>query len=167
MPSGMAVPGYAISPSPAPATRAAVSLPHALRALGFGAVTFCYALRTQPSSYLARAESPLVDFTPEELHTAFEAVKVLSREFAALNPVAPIEHTQRHLRGEPEMFACLAGWKFFYLDWHLQLWRCHNWDRPLCDIRDFRNSARARRLRRLHDRIAIATIRSCSISGSQ
>jgi len=77
-------------------------------------VTFSYPLRTLPSSYLACAESPLVDFAPEELHTAFEAVKALSREFPVLNPVASIEDMQRHLRGEPEMFGCLAGWKFFY-----------------------------------------------------
>jgi len=30
------------------------------------------------------------------------------------------------------------------LDWHLQLWRCHNWDRPLCDIRDFDEPQRLR-----------------------
>jgi hypothetical protein len=51
---------------------------------------------------------------------------------------------QRHLSGEPERFGCLAGWKFFYLDWHLQLWRCHNWDRPLCDIREFDGTQRVR-----------------------
>ena len=90
------------------------ALPEALRDLGFGAVTFSYPLRTLPSSYLACAESPLVDFAPQELHTAFEAVKALSREFPVLNPVASIEDMQRHLRGEPEMFGCLAGWKFFY-----------------------------------------------------
>ena len=36
-----------------------------------------------------------------------------------LNPVASIDDMQRHLRGEPEMFGCLAGWKSFYLEWHL------------------------------------------------
>jgi hypothetical protein len=42
------------------------ALPGHLRALGFGAVTFSYPLRTLPSSYLACAEdSPLVDFTRE------------------------------------------------------------------------------------------------------
>ena len=61
-----------------------------------------------------------------------------------LNPVASLEDMQRHLRGEPEKFGCLAGWKFFYLDWNLQLWRCHNWDRPLCDIRDFDGTQRIR-----------------------
>ena len=36
------------------------------------------------------------------------------------------------------------GLEFFYLDWHLQLWRCHNWDRPLCDIREFDGTQRVR-----------------------
>ena len=120
------------------------ALPEALPDLGFGAVTFSYPLRTLPSSYLACAESPLVDFTPEELHASFEAVKALGKQFPVLNPGASIEDMQRHLHGEPERFGCLAGWKFFYLDWHLQLWRCHNWDRPLCDIREFDGTQRVR-----------------------
>ena len=120
------------------------ALPVPLQDLGFGAVTFSYPLRTLPSSYLACAESPLVDFTPEELHASFEAVKALGKQFPVLNPIASIEDMQRHLRGEPERFGCLAGWKFFYLDWHLQLWRCHNWDRPLCDIREFDGTQRVR-----------------------
>lgn len=89
------------------------ALPEMLRDLGFGAVTFSYPLRTLPPSYLACAESPLVDFTPEELHAAFEAVKALSKHFPVLNPVASIEDMQRHLRGEPERFGCLAGWEVF------------------------------------------------------
>lgn len=67
------------------------ALPEALRDLGFGAVTFSYPLRTLPSSYLACAESPLVDFTPEELHASFEAVKALGKQFPVLNPIASIE----------------------------------------------------------------------------
>jgi len=39
------------------------ALPATLRDLGFAAVTFSYPLRTLPSSYLACADSPLVDFT--------------------------------------------------------------------------------------------------------
>src|SRR5262245_17536611 len=89
------------------------ALPEHLQALGFGAVTFSYPLRTLPSSYRACAEdSALVDFTPEELHTAFEAVKALSTRSPVQNPVASIEDMQRHLRGEPEVFGCLAGWKY-------------------------------------------------------
>jgi uncharacterized Fe-S cluster-containing radical SAM superfamily protein len=59
---------------------------------------------------------------------------------------------KRHLRGEPERFGCITGWKFFYLDWHLQLWRSYNWNSPACDIREFdETQARARRLHCLYD----------------
>lgn len=54
------------------------ALPEFLWDLGFGAVTFSYPLRTLPSSYLACAELPLVDFTPEELHASFDAIMPLS-----------------------------------------------------------------------------------------
>ena len=119
------------------------ALPEHLQALGFGAVTFSYPLRTLPSSYRACAEdSQLVDLTPEELLTAFDAVKALGKRFPVQNPVASIEDMQRHLRGEPEVFGCLAGWKYFYLDWNLQIWRCHHWDRPLCHIREFDGTQR-------------------------
>src|SRR6516162_6245896 len=120
------------------------ALPKLLQELGFGAVTFSYPLQTLPSSYLAYADSPLVDFSAEELHAAFEAIKALHKKFPVQNPIASLEDMQRHLRGEPERFGCLAGWKSFYLDWNLQLWRCHNWDRPLCDIRDFDGTQRIR-----------------------
>jgi hypothetical protein len=128
------------------------ALPEALRNLGFGAVTFSYPLRTLPSSYLACAKSPLVDFAPEELHASFDAVKALSEHFPVLNPVASNEDMQRHLRGEPERFGCLAGWKFFYLDWHLLALAL-----PQLGVAALRhpgvqrNAARARRLHRLHD----------------
>jgi len=119
------------------------ALPEHLNSLGFEALTFSYPNRTLPSSYLACAEdSPLVNFTPEELHDNFEAVKDLSKRFPVQNPLPSIEDMQRHLRGEPEVFGCLAGWKYFYLDWNLQIWRCHNWDRPLCHIREFDGSQR-------------------------
>jgi MoaA/NifB/PqqE/SkfB family radical SAM enzyme len=131
------------------------ALPEHLQDLGFGAVTFSYPLRGLPSSYRACAEdSPLVDFTPKELHAAFEAVKVLSKRFPVQNPVASIEDMQRHLRGEPEVFGCLAGWKYFYLDWDLQIWRCHHWDPapvPHSGLR--RHPAGARRLHRVHGRL--------------
>ena len=56
------------------------ALPAMLRDLGFHAVTFSF-----PSSYLAWAHSTLVDFTAEGLDAAFEAIKALSREFPVQN----------------------------------------------------------------------------------
>ena len=104
------------------------ALPPFLRALGFEAVTFSYPLSALSSSYLSYRQSDLVTYTAEELDAAFEAVKDLKRSFPVLNPTASLDDMQRHLRGEPERFGCLAGYKFFYLDWHLDLYRCHNWD---------------------------------------
>jgi len=44
---------------------------------------------------------------------------------------------QRHLRQEKERFGCLGGYKYFYLDWNLNLYRCHAWEKPMCHIREF------------------------------
>jgi MoaA/NifB/PqqE/SkfB family radical SAM enzyme len=119
-------------------------LPLFLKSLGFDSVTFSYPLTTLASSYLGYADSNLVDYKVEELYQRFEAVKALKREFHVVNPSASIEDMQRHLKGEPEQFGCLGGWKFFYLDWNLNLYRCHNWDRPMCHISEFNGSQRVR-----------------------
>ena len=41
---------------------------------------------------------------------------------------------QRFVRHEPQRFECLGGYRYFYLDWNLQVWRCHFWDKPMCSI---------------------------------
>jgi MoaA/NifB/PqqE/SkfB family radical SAM enzyme len=120
------------------------NLPSFLTSLGFESLTFSYPMTGLASPYLAHSDSKLVAYTNDELHHAFDAVKALKKDFVVLNPTASIDDMQRHLRGEPEKFSCIAGWKFFYLDWHLDLYRCHNWDRPLCHIDDFDGSQRLR-----------------------
>jgi hypothetical protein len=47
---------------------------------------------------------------------------------------------QRHLRREPERFGCLGGYKYFYLDWNLNLYRCHYWEQPMCRIHELDRS---------------------------
>jgi len=117
-------------------------LPPFLKSMGFDSVTFSYPLTTLASSYLGYAESNLVDYTPEELDERFEMVKALKKQFHVVNPTASIEDMQRHLKGEPEKFGCLGGWKFFYLDWNLYLYRCHNWETPMCHIDEFDGTQR-------------------------
>ncbi len=119
-------------------------LPAFMESLGFDSLTFSYPLAALSSTYLSYSDSKLVAYTSEELHEAFELAKSLKQHFTVLNPTASIEDLQRHLRGEPEVFSCIAGWKFFYLDWHLDLYRCHNWDRPMCHITEFDGSQRFR-----------------------
>ena len=117
-------------------------LPSFLESLGFDSVTFSYPLTTLASSYLGYAQSNLVDYTKEELDQRFEAIKALKKQFHVVNPTASIEDIQRHLKGEKENFGCLGGWKFFYLDWFLNLYRCHNWAEPMCHIKEFDGSQR-------------------------
>jgi hypothetical protein len=57
-----------------------------------------------------------------------------------VNPTESLSEMQRHLRGQPERFGCLGGHKYFYLDWHLNLYRCHYWEKPMCSIYEFDES---------------------------
>ncbi len=114
-------------------------LPDFLRALGFSNCTFSYPLTHLASSYLSFRDSALVTYQAEELIQVFEKIKALKRrgDFMVVNPEESLNDMQRHLRREPEKFGCLAGHKYFYLDWNLQLYRCHAWDKPMCHIYEF------------------------------
>jgi len=114
-------------------------LPGFLRELGFSRCTFSYPLTTLGSSYLSYSSSTLVEYTDEELMNAFEEIKKLkrTRKITIINPTESLNEMQRHIRGEKERFGCLGGYKYFYLDWNLELYRCHYWEEPMCHIRDF------------------------------
>jgi len=114
-------------------------LPAFLESLGFKSCTFSYPLTTLGSSYLSFSPSSLVRYTREELIGLFERIKQMKRRsgFAVMNPMESLTEMQRHLRGQPERFGCLGGHKYFYLDWHLNLYRCHFWETPMCSIYEF------------------------------
>ncbi len=57
-----------------------------------------------------------------------------------VNPTESLDEMQRHLRGEKEQFGCLGGHKYFYLDWNLDLYRCHAWDKPMCKVYEWDDS---------------------------
>jgi MoaA/NifB/PqqE/SkfB family radical SAM enzyme len=114
------------------------SLPAVLGDLGFDAAIFSYP-RTKPfesSSLVFSESSSLIDFESGELIDALDEIKTLKRRFRILNPVASIEDVQRHIRGEEEVFPCIAGHKYFYLDWNLDIWRCEAWSEPLGSVFD-------------------------------
>jgi MoaA/NifB/PqqE/SkfB family radical SAM enzyme len=117
-------------------------LPDFLRALGFSSCTFSYPLTRLASSYLSFSDSALVSYKTAELIEVFEKIKALKRRpgFMVVNPEESLADMQRHLRRQPEQFGCLAGHKYFYLDWYLQLYRCHAWDKPMCHIYEFDQS---------------------------
>ncbi len=117
-------------------------LPAFLQELGFKSCTFSYPLSSLASSYLSFSDSTLVSYKTDELIQVFERVKQMKKRsgFPVVNPAESLTEMQRHLRRQPEKFGCLAGHKYFYLDWHLNLYRCHFWETPMCNIYDFDKS---------------------------
>ena len=117
-------------------------LPPFLESLGFNSCTFSYPLTSLASSYLSFSDSGLVNYSKEELIALFEKIKTMKRNsgFPVVNPRESLDEMQRHLRGEKEKFACLGGHKYFYLDWKLDLYRCHFWETPMCKVWDWDES---------------------------
>jgi len=117
-------------------------LPEFLETLGFKSCTFSYPLTSLASSYLSFSDSGLVNFNKEELIALFENIKRMKRNnsFPVVNPAESLDEMQRHLRGEKEKFGCLGGHKYFYLDWNLDLFRCHAWHEPMCKVWDWDDS---------------------------
>lgn len=44
---------------------------------------------------------------------------------------------QRFLLKMPQMFPCLGGYRYFLLDWNLDIYCCHFWGDPICKIHEF------------------------------
>jgi MoaA/NifB/PqqE/SkfB family radical SAM enzyme len=114
-------------------------LPGFLTELGFKSCTFSYPLTSLASSYLSFSDSSLVSYRTEELIEVFEKIKRMKQRsgYPVVNPTESLTEMQRHLRKEPEKFGCLGGHKYFYLDWNLNLYRCHFWETPICNIYEF------------------------------
>jgi len=116
------------------------ALPDFLRQLGFAAASFSYPMTTLPSFYLSYSDSELVDYSNDELLDVFARIKRLKKLFPILNPARSLDEMQRFLRKEPQRHECLAGWRLFFVDWDLMVWRCQAWDEPICSIYDFDSS---------------------------
>jgi len=119
-----------------------LKLPAFLESLGFTNCTFSYPLTSLASSYLSFSDSGLVNYSTKELIEVFERIKQLKARsgYPVMNPTESLTDMQRHLRGEKERFSCLGGHKYFYLDWHLNLYRCHFWETPMCNVYDWDDS---------------------------
>ncbi|HEY6290402.1 MAG TPA: radical SAM protein [Terriglobia bacterium] len=114
------------------------ALPELLADLGFDSVIFSYPRRKPfgSSSLVYSEDSRLIDFDSAELVRALEAIKSLKGRFPVMNPSASIDDIERYVRGEEQMFACVGGYKYFYLDWNLNIWRCEAWSKPLGSVFD-------------------------------
>jgi MoaA/NifB/PqqE/SkfB family radical SAM enzyme len=113
-------------------------LPDTLRQLGFDDVAFSYP-RREPlgsTSLVYGEESHLVDLDRDELLAALDAIGRLRKRFPVLNPRASLAEVARYVRGEQQAVPCIGGYKYFYLDWNLDIWRCEAWNEPLGSVFD-------------------------------
>ena len=111
-------------------------LPEMLKSLGFDAVAFSYP-RREPlgSTSLAYDRlSHLIDLDRDEILAAIGEIARLKNRFPVLNPNASLAEVARYVRGEPQPVPCIGGYKYFYLDWNLNIWRCEAWDKPLGSV---------------------------------
>jgi MoaA/NifB/PqqE/SkfB family radical SAM enzyme len=117
-------------------------LPEFLETLGFKSCTFSYPLTSLASSYLSFSDSGLVNYSKDELIELFGKIKLMKQRshFPVVNPTESLDEMRRHLRGEKEKFGCLGGHKYFYLDWKLDLYRCHFWETPMCKVWEWDDS---------------------------
>ncbi len=117
-------------------------LPDFLETLGFTSCTFSYPLTSLASSYLSFSDSNLVAYKKDELIELFGKIKQMKENsgYPVVNPTESLSEMQRHLRGEKEKFVCLGGHKYFYLDWNLNLYRCHFWETPMCNVYEWDDS---------------------------
>lgn len=117
-----------------------------LAALGFRRVTFSYPLTRLHSGYLSYAATDLVTFSPPELDELFDRLQRWRRRapVRVLNPSLSMQEIQRQLRGYPGRFPCLAGDRYFFVDWQLRVYRCHYLNQVLGPVEDFPRLPRQR-----------------------
>jgi MoaA/NifB/PqqE/SkfB family radical SAM enzyme len=114
------------------------ALPETLERLGFHAVTFSYPNREPfaSNSLVYSEHSTLIDQKPDELLEALAAIRRMKKRFRVLNPAVSLDEVARSIRGEEQMIPCIAGHKYFYLDWNLDIWRCEAWSHPMGSVFD-------------------------------
>ncbi|WP_321898849.1 radical SAM protein [Paraburkholderia heleia] len=114
------------------------ALPETLDRLGFDSVVFSYPRRDAfgSTSLVYDEHSKLVDLSRDELLEALSAIERLKKRFRVMDPGAALDEVARFVRGEQQRIPCIAGSKYFYIDWNLDIWRCEPWDEPMGSVFD-------------------------------
>lgn len=96
--------------------------------MGLDTVAFCYPMTVMEASYGGAAASHLVEYTPGELAVVLKTIMQLKaqkyRKTRIVNPRAGLADIIGMQQGKPGRYPCLGGYKYFYLDWNLTLYRC-------------------------------------------
>ena len=114
------------------------ALPETLEQLGFDSVVFSYPRRDAfgSTSLVYDENSTLVDLSRDELLEALSAIEGLKKRFRVMDPSAALNEVARFVRGEQQLIPCIAGSKYFYIDWNLDVWRCEPWHEPMGSVFD-------------------------------
>jgi hypothetical protein len=78
----------------------------------------------------------LVDLDRDELLAALDAIGRIRKQFPVRNPRASLAEVARYVRDEQQAVPCIGGYKYFDLDWNLDIWRCEAWNEPLGSVFD-------------------------------
>lgn len=113
---------------------------HLMRDLGQSTMTFSHPLTTGSSNHLGYSQSNLDAFSQENLSEMLSAAKILKRDISSMSPLASFTCKRVTAPDKREVYECLGGHKYFYLDWNLMLYRCSFWEKPLCKIVEFNGS---------------------------
>jgi MoaA/NifB/PqqE/SkfB family radical SAM enzyme len=93
--------------------------------LGFRGVYFCHPMREMESTYTLGGNGDLVTYSRGELREILTHLLELKRAgYAIDNSVETIQVGLAYLQGRRSNYPCLGGYKTFYLDWNLDLFRC-------------------------------------------
>ena len=116
-----------------------LALARFVKGLGFSAITFSYPRKAAlgSNSLVWSEDSELVDMSTAELLAAFDGAESARSIIPVHNPRAGLADMRRRLTGQGERFTCHAGYKYFYMDWNYDLWRCEDWDKPISSVWDF------------------------------
>ena len=111
-----------------------------LAQLGFDTVNFAYPKTMLHSPALSFSnDSELIDFTPDELARRLDTIQSLKGAFHILNSREALNNIKHFLRRQSQPYPCFGGYKYFYIDYHLDVYRCDFWPERMCSIEAFRN----------------------------
>jgi MoaA/NifB/PqqE/SkfB family radical SAM enzyme len=91
--------------------------------LGFDGTYFCYPMADMKSNYVLGGQ--IVAFQNHELAEIITHIKALKKQgYPIDNSYETLDVVLAFLEGRPSRHPCVAGYKVFYLDWHLNLYDC-------------------------------------------
>lgn len=115
-------------------------LPQFLEGLGFDKLSFSNPIIRYSTSYAGDCSSDLINYSKEELVEIFREIIKLKKRFRVLNPTASLRDMIRLFKDKQVRFACLGGYKSFYVDWNLDVFPCQTLEEKISHVDEFESA---------------------------